>query len=75
MGYAKGRFHEKSWEVIWTKSKRTAIFFRDTFPSFEVHVETLFLLIINQFHFGTLRRGKKMIMMNIEDNSRNVLYA
>ena len=45
------------------------------YANIEVHVEMPFPLIINEFNFGTLRRAKKMIMMNIEDNSRNVLYA
>ena len=46
------------------------------YANIEVHVETPFPLIINEFNFGTLRRAKKMIMMmNIEDNSTNVFYA
>ena len=45
------------------------------YANIEVHVETPFPLIINQYHFGTIRRAKKMIIINIEDNSTNVFYA
>ena len=46
------------------------------YANIEVHVETPFPLIINEFNFGTLRRAKKMIMMmNIEDNSTNVFLC
>ena len=45
------------------------------YANIEVHVETPFPLIINEFNFGTLRRAKKMIMMmNIEDITQQMFF-